>query len=259
MAKTMTILDNLNMSKNFTGKVISDPAFNEAKTALRMRIADNLLGIIDAVIYGERKEGKTLPIEADKVAGIVKGANLKYDFRVDINPTEKDGKKYLNEHIVLVKWAPNEVPTTEMSGKVFFYKDETAPRANKAGDRMAYQFQIALYRGKDADGNYRPSHFIDVVYFGDSLPDFIKEKASVNVYGRLSSDPRTVDVQQADGSTKKVTYQNRRLLAYKIEQNVPVEVDLDAVAAAAKASATSAPAPQAPAYDPQPADEDVPF
>lgn len=257
MAKIM-LQDNLNISKNYSGKVISDPTYNEGKTILRMRIADNLLGITDAVIYGDRKEGKTLPIEATKVAGIVKGANLKYDFRVDINPTEKEGKKYLNEHIVLLEWGTNEVPTTEMSGKVFFYKDETAPRANKAGDRMAYQFQIALYRGKDADGNYRPSHFVDVVYFGDTLPECVKDKAPVNVYGRITSDPRTVDVQQADGSTKKMTYPNRRLVAYKIEPNVPVEVDAEAVKAAARASAAAA--PQEPAYEPQPVgDEDMPY
>lgn len=258
MAKIM-LQDNLNISRNYTGKVISDPSYNEAKTSLRMRIADNLLGIVDAVIYGERKEGKTLPIEANKVAGIVKGANLKYDFRVDINPTEKEGKKYLNEHIVLLEWGSNEVPTTEMSGKVFFYKDETAPRADKVGDRMAYKFQIALYRGKDAEGNYRPSHFVDVVYYGDTLPECIKEKASVNVYGRITSDPRTVDVQQADGSTKKVTYPNRKLVAYKIEPNVPVEVDVEAVKATARASAAATPQ-AAPTYEPQPvSEEDMPY
>jgi single-stranded DNA-binding protein len=219
--------ESLGNIKFYTGKVISDPSYNEAKTVLRFRLATNLLGIIDAVIYGPRKDGKTLPIAPEDVATIVKGANLKFNGRWDINPTEKDGKKYLNEHVVLTSWIPYEVPVGEFSGKVFWTKDAQGPKVSQAGERKAFSFQIARYRGKDANGNYNPSHFIDVVFFGNELPEFVKAGENIKVTGLLASDPRTVEVTGENGEKKTVTYQNRRLVAWKIEKNLPIEVEVD--------------------------------
>lgn len=250
--------------KNYVGKIISDPQFNEDKTRLVARMACAELGIMDVVIYGERKDGKTLPIDPASVASIVKGANLTFSARFDINPTEKDGKKYLNEHLVLTSWAAANLPTYEVTGKVFFGKDATGPQVNatKEESRKAFQFQIARYRGKDANGDYRPSHFIDVVYFGNELPALVTSGANVKITGKLESNPRTVEV---DG--KQVTYYNRRVVAFKIEANNPVEVEVDDAGniISSGRAATTAPAPAAeaagiPQYEPQPQEgEDLPF
>lgn len=256
MARVITVFETKNSNKNYTGKVISDPKYNEKKTALRFRMADNLLGIIDAVIFGETKDGNVMPIDPKEVANIVKGANLKYDFKYDINPSEKDGKKYLNEHIVLQAWTGNDVPTTEISGTVFFDKDAQGPRINQVGDRKAFSFQLCRGRGKDGEGNYKPSHFIDVTFFGNELPACVTSGAKVTIMGRLKSNPRTVEVTQPDGTVKEVTYANRQIEAWKIEDNTPVEVDIDAVRAAGlatpRASAPSAGTPAAPAGEPMP-------
>ena len=259
MSRTVIInAQNLNKMNNYTGKVISDPSYNEAKTVMRFRLATELLGIIDAVIYGSRKDGKTLAIAADDVATIVKGANLKFSGRYDINPTEKDGKKYLNEHVVLTSWIPYEVPVAEFSGKVFWPKDSQGPKVSQAGERKAFSFQIARYRGKDANGNYNPSHFIDVVFFGNELPEFVKAGENIKVSGRLASDPRTVEVTDENGNKKTVTYQNRRLVAWKIEKNLPIEVDVDdegnVVSSRPASIQVSEDIPDA-SYEPQPVEE----
>lgn len=264
MSRTVIInAQNLNKMSNYTGKVISDPSYNEAKTVLRFRLATELLGIIDAVVYGSRKDGKTIPIAADDVATIVKGANLKFSGRYDINPTEKEGRKYLNEHVVLTSWIPYEVPVAEFSGKVFWDKDAQGPKVSQVGDRKAFSFQIARYRGKDANGNYNPSHFIDIVFFGNELPEFVRAGQNIKVSGRLASAPRTVEVTGENGEKKTVTYQNRRLVAWKIEKNLPIEVEVDdegnAISSRPMSIQVSEDIPDA-AYEPQPvSEEDMPY
>lgn len=253
--------ENLSNIKFYTGKVISDPTYNEGKTVLRFRLATDLLGIIDVVIYGPRKDGKTLPIAADDVATIVKGANLKFNGRYDINPNGQ----YRNEHVVLTSWIPYEVPVGEFSGKVFWPKDSQGPKVSQAGERKAFSFQLARYRGKDANGNYNPSHFIDIVFFGNELPEFVKAGENIKVTGRLASDPRTVEVTGENGETKTVTYQNRRVVAWKIEKNLPIEVEMDdegnVISSRPTSIQVSENIPDA-AYEPQPVAEeegDMPY
>lgn len=73
-------------------------------------------------------------------------------------------------------------------------------RATQTG-KMLVRFSMAIYNGKDAQGEYKPSTWLQVVAFDNDLAQTVKKGDRVNISGRL-----TGDVWQDKNGNKRETW-----------------------------------------------------
>lgn len=58
-------------------------------------------------------------------------------------------------------------------------------RATQTG-KMLVRFSMAIYNGKDGQGEYKPSTWLQVVAFDNDLAQTVKKGDRVNISGRLT-------------------------------------------------------------------------
>ena len=88
-----------------------------------------------------------------------------------------------------------------IAGAVFGPADnDGAPELRYSSSGTAFtKFAVALYAGKNDDGSYKDSHFIDVVCFGDmaeAVAEQINKGDRVTVVGRLQQNRWETDEGQ---------------------------------------------------------------
>lgn len=64
---------------------------------------------------------------------------------------------------------------------------EAETRATQSG-KMMIRFSIAIYNGKDAQGEYKPSTWLQVIAFDNDLAQTVKKGDRVNISGRLTGE-----------------------------------------------------------------------